>query len=163
MIRSGKNAKVKSINMLKEIIEGTSLTDTEKAFEKRQEIGTTEKKLNSKFFKRMIAKIDEEAKDWSAMEIRDLFIKNYKKAFWEEIQSRNMNQYAKEWHKSIKKLTNYGSKSQILNLQNGPVAKRSEWKEKQEGKRNNEDITILTNQEDIQKEQEEWVIDTCQP
>ena len=35
MIRSGKNAKVKSINMLKEIIEGTSLTDTEKAFQKR--------------------------------------------------------------------------------------------------------------------------------
>ena len=32
MIKSGKDAKFKSICMIKEIIQGTSLTDTETAF-----------------------------------------------------------------------------------------------------------------------------------
>ena len=34
---------------------------------------------------------------------------------------------AKEWHRSIKKLTSYGGSGQILNLISGPVAKRREW------------------------------------
>ena len=40
MIKSGKDAKYQSICMLKEMIQGTSLTDTETAYQKRKEKGT---------------------------------------------------------------------------------------------------------------------------
>ena len=63
MIKSGKNAKFESINMLKEILKGTSLTHTEQAFRKRKEKGTKENKLNSKFFKRIIQDLEEKETD----------------------------------------------------------------------------------------------------
>ena len=40
-----------------------------------------------------------------------------------------MHKMAKEWHRSIKKLTSYNCSNQILNLTAGPIAKRKEWNE----------------------------------
>ena len=67
--------------MLKEILYGQSLNDTHVAFEKRKILGTKERKLNIKFFKKLIEEVDEQTSDWSAQNIRELFIKRYKNTF----------------------------------------------------------------------------------
>ena len=43
--------------------------------------GTKERKLKIKFFKDLIEEVDEQTSDWSAQNIRELFIKRYKNTF----------------------------------------------------------------------------------
>ena len=52
--------------------------------------------------------------------------RRYNENFFKEIKQRNMDYESKKWHKAIKKLTRYTQKSDILNLEEGPIAEGTE-------------------------------------
>ena len=64
-----------------------------------------------------------------------------------------MNKEAKKWHNSVKKLTRYTKPSNILDLNQGPIAIRSEWKEAKEGTRLWENVRNTRDQEEIEEQQ----------
>ena len=56
-----------------------------------------------------------------------------------------MNTEAKEWHKKVKKLTNYTKKSNILDLEKGPISIRQQWLEARDGNKEWEEVETTTN------------------
>ena len=74
-----------------------------------------------------------------------------------------MNKFSKEWHKSAKRLTQHGNKQGILNLQTGPIADRYDWKRAKEGKIDWLDVQMLTEEQAILQQNEDWVVETFEP
>ena len=103
--------------MLQQMIDGEDINDTLWAFEKRENTGNHYNKLRPSHYKRLIEEVDERATDWEAQTIRQLFKERYEHVFWNEVGQKDMRKYIKEWHKSVKKLTRYGNKMNILNIQ----------------------------------------------
>ena len=53
-----------------------------------------------------------------------------------------MHKEAKKWHQSLKKLTRYSKPSNILDLNQGPIAIREEFLEAKQGTREWENVRI---------------------
>ena len=47
--------------------------------------------------------------------------------FYNNIIKKDHIKFSKEWHKNIKKMTNYTINKGILNLKNGPITKTQEF------------------------------------
>ena len=69
-----------------------------KAFEWRQKEGNKYSKLRANFFKKLIEDIDKKQVKWENDEINKEMKRRYKDTFFEEVNTRNMNTYAKKWH-----------------------------------------------------------------
>ena len=61
-----------------------------------------------------------------------------------------MNQNAKKWHNSLKKLTRYTKPSTILDLKQGPIAIRQEFLEAKNGTRRWEDVRNTNEKKEIE-------------
>ena len=96
---------------------------------------------------------------WDAGSVRDYFIKEAELYFEEEIAKKDMNKHSKEWHKNIKRYTRYMKQRGLLNMQQGDVASVKEFREAKEGKRKEEDVKILYEEEEISEEQAYWIKD----
>ena len=55
--------------------------------------------------------------------------------FNENIKRKSYKTFAKEWHKNIKKISNYSMRNGILDLANGPLTKFEDYR-----KANNKNI-----------------------
>ena len=48
--------------------------------------------------------------------------------FNDNIKNKSYKTFAKEWHKNIKKMSNYTANHGILDLQNGPIAMYEDYR-----------------------------------
>ena len=60
-----------------------------------------------------------------------------------------MNKESKKWHDSLKKLTKYSKPSNILDLNQGPIAIRQEFLEAKQGTRQWEEVRLTKDKEEI--------------
>ena len=63
-----------------------------------------------------------------------------------------MNKEARAWHKSVKKLTNYTKPSTIIDLEQGPVAIREQWKQANQKIIPWEEVRVTRDKEEIEEQ-----------
>lgn len=107
LVRAKKHERWASIRLLEDLLASQNLAEVLTSFERRQKEGRKFNKLKPNFYNKIIRQLEDRQTNWTAQDVRKAMIQNYQEVFWKEVGSKDMNHEAKEWHKSMKKLTRY--------------------------------------------------------
>ena len=98
------------------------------AFKNRIEKGIKYHPKKPKPIIEIIQKLEENIVEWTPETAKEALFKEADKFFNNEIRFNTHKTEPKKWHKSLKQFTRYNKQTQILNLNNGPIAQIDQWK-----------------------------------